>query len=50
MTTYDINETCKHDFLDFYHLSSICNFILIVMIFWYFSFDVDLITTFKMTP
>ena len=43
MTTHDINQTCKNDFFDLYHLSRICNFILIFMIFWYFSFDVDLI-------
>ena len=41
MTAYDVNHTCKHDFLDIYHLSRIYNYILIVIIFRYFSFDVE---------
>ena len=47
MTTYDMNYACKHDFIKIEHLSRTFNYILIVMIFRYFSFDVDLITNFK---
>ena len=50
MTTYDVNHTCKDDFFDLCHSSKICNFILSVMIFRYFSFDVDLNTVFEITP
>ena len=47
MTTHDINHTCKHGFTDFYLLSRICNYILIVMIFSAFPFDVDFVIIFK---
>ena len=47
MATHDVVHTCKHDFIDLYHLSGACNYILIVMIFRYFSIDVEPINNFE---
>ena len=47
MTTHDMNYECKHDFIIPEHLSRTCNYILIVMIFRYLSFDADPIAIFK---
>ena len=44
------NPTCKHDFIDLEHLSRFRNYILIVMIFRYSSFDVDFVIIFEMMP
>ena len=38
---------CKHDFLDLHNLSSIHDYILIFMIFRYFSFEVCFVTIIK---
>ena len=50
MTTHDINNTCKHNFIDLEHLSRFRNQILIVMIFRHSSFDVNFLTIFKNDP
>ena len=47
MTTHDIKQTCKHDFIDLERLSRLRNHILIVTIFQYLSFDVDLFAVFN---
>ena len=48
--SHDGNPTRKDDFLDLEHLSRSRNYILIVMIFRYSSFDVDFVTLSKMMP
>ena len=51
MTTYDINHTSKHDFINLELLSRFHNHILIVMIYSAFPpFDVDFDTILKLMP
>ena len=44
------NPTCKHDFIDFRHLSRNRSHISIAMVCRYSPFDVDFVTIFKMIP
>ena len=47
MTTHGINHTCKHDFINLEHLSSLHNHILIVIFCCIYSLTINPITIFK---